>query len=127
MQVAKLELCKELFELSGWSTTEKVWFLSANNPTGSLWRNGELVQDGIECFAAYDAGFLLRKLPDGVSLYKGRRGWTLNSGNTFQLNNISTGNLLRLGNFLSAVPEDALCKLAIELFKQGILKKESNQ
>lgn len=132
MNVANLELCKELYELSGW----------LSRPLWTKWHCGELIfGKGKEKFTgewhvvetpcwldktevpAYDAGFLLRKLPDGVSLYKGRRGWTLNSGNTFQLNNSSTGNVLRLGNFLSATPENALCKLAIELHKQGVLKK----
>lgn len=100
MNVANLSLCKELYELSGWMPAECEFY-------GSV--------------PLYTLGYLLRKLNDSLN------------------HNIDTLTLVTLGSFgwevqhkaLSTptvceadTPEDAACKLAIELFKQGLLKRD---
>lgn len=113
MNVASLELCKELYELSGWDDTAR------RHPS---------VHDKREDWPpAYTLGYLLRKLsqaeigvsiryvdsPHGVDL----REWL----HKF----IAYAPWMAQGDYPFAdIPEDAAAKLAIELFKQGVLKKE---
>lgn len=103
MNVASLELCKELYELSGWGAELNDW--RSNSGT---------VISG--AYPAYDLGYLLRKLPNDhminfsrppVKLYQSGHSWTAEYGG------FKSGD---------TAPEDAVCKLAIELFKQGVLK-----
>lgn len=95
MNVASLELCKELYELSGWKT-------GGDKPT---W-NG---RKGVNSAPAYDLGYLLRKLP-----YHG----VISGQGTFRQASCS-------GYIASSdTPEDALAQLAIELHKQGVLTSE---
>ena len=65
MNVASLELCKELFELSGWGETEHMHWRPT--PMGDLDPN-----KGIAICPAYSLGYLLRKLPDNASVIKRR-------------------------------------------------------
>lgn len=92
MNTASLELCKELFKLSGW--------------IGIYGPNTEVT---------YDLGYLIRQLP-AVS------GGVL----TLQPADHEPTTAWRVGygdNMTEAdTPEDAACKLAIELCKQGVLK-----
>lgn len=121
--VASLNLCKELYELSGW-----------NKPTdGSLPRfyyagNGEVYgaeswnHEDFDC-PAYDLGYLLRKLP-----------LTDDIGSYIELYKLSVNGSVRYVVFTrpnatpfnseADTPEDATAKLAIELFKQNVLTKE---
>lgn len=98
MNVARLELCKELYELSGW------WDEDDDNyypSTSSQPKN----------IPAYSLGYLLRKLPPRTLLNK--------FSDTFMA-------ALAEPEFYEAradTPEDALAELAIELFKQEILTK----
>jgi hypothetical protein len=109
MDVASLELCKELYKLSRWALTEKHWY------------KGELVYNapyGWDC-SAYDLGFLLRKLPAKVE-----------NSSPLEFEKVRSDiYLFRYGGlgprFMASydTPEDAACMLAIELFKQGIITK----
>ena len=87
---ANEEPSKELFELSGWL---------------------DPMADGRRATPSspyYSLGFILRKLPEKISLDHGVDGW----------------NCYHYGFSIRAhadTPEDAACRLAIELFKQGIL------
>jgi len=111
MNTASLELSKELYELSGWGTDLE-------------WRS-DSTTDISGAYPAYDLGFLLRKLPrwveDGMlelSTRQGRfrEGWL---ASYVDMDDQPTGV-----EGCAETPEDALTLLAIELFKQGILKKE---
>lgn len=107
MNVANLELCKELYELSNW-TTDK-WI---DGDTG-LPINGYLAVGDVP---AYDLGYLLRKLPPSYSVRHTSEG-------VFTVI-LHQGVLSKQTQ--ADIPEDAACKLAIELFKQGILQKETS-
>lgn len=103
--VASLELCKELYELSGWKTGRFFW--SEKTPKFS---RGAFIE-GVS-ISAYDLGYLLEKLPAQITLTKGVSyacRWVAEDRNNSH-------------NFTGKTPEDAACKLAIELFKQGILE-----
>ena len=105
--VANLELCKELYELSGWCQYGQ-----------SEVYNGAIISYN------YTLGYLLRKLREqdifpilSAELYDRwwcRYGWLSKDGKT----------LTRPGKELGSAdtPENATCKLAIELIKQGVLK-----
>lgn len=99
INVASLELCRELYELSGWEDGYEST-MDWHQPV-----------DGSRGAPAYDLGYLLRKLPLGE--LRNRDGlysaWQNNSAN--------------VAPQYAETPEDAACKLAIELFKQGVLTK----
>lgn len=118
MNVASEDLCRELYKLSDWGRgDDDLW-----------WWDGELIPPrsfaGVG-FPAYDLGYLLRKLPaslpgneyyfqlneDGVGEWWGARYWD---------------SVARIDKFpcVADTPEDAACKLAIELFRQNILQNE---
>lgn len=119
MQVASKELSEELYGLSGW--LEDHWFYTNrfNYPVEYDLRVANALQGCVfepkkGDIPAYDAGFLLRKLPSTTRLSKYAQ-------NSFRTEH-DRGDQ---GYFDVAddTPEDALCKLAIELFKAGILQK----
>lgn len=105
MNVASKELCQELYELSGWKDTGESHLLP--DPSSKL---------GVKKLPAYSLGYLLRKLPTDRSVsfrfnYKTDEWW-VNEDRTHLF-------------FTADTPEDAATKLAIELFKQGILKADN--
>jgi len=127
--VASLELCKELYELSGWAHTdsEKMWRHHLPINMSEVKYRGEVENDNFrfrrspealrfreenKFYPAYSLGYLLRKLPAPCqvgSLYTTgyeayyclKKPFVRTTGDT---------------------PEDATAKLCIELFKQGILR-----
>lgn len=116
MNVASQELCKELYELSGWSNPapgvyeiEKAW-----RPTPlASGTNYRLINIGPNMPAdipAYQLGYLLRKLP-GSPLVK---RMYIDKNDAWKA---EAAEHLQVGD----TPEDAVCALAIELFKQGVL------
>ena len=129
MKTANLGLCRTLFELSGWGGTEKRWY-------GSLQFPDNCVAGLIDNFGeqgvcpAYDLGYLLRKLPDYVKLFRNNNG-------TYYCAAVTDGfrhpdNRLGMPDtahdwYTANTPEDAACKLAIELFKKGILAPPTNK
>jgi hypothetical protein len=108
MNVASLELFKELYELSGWNLGERAW---------ATWNDQDKVIDQEEGWderfnwacPAYDLGYLLRQTNIGVRPHDDQ-GWKA---------------FFHDKNFIAPIPEDAVCRLAIQLFKQGILQKEA--
>lgn len=116
MNVASLDNCKQLFELSGWKDTGNGfgWIKGAGNELYLVSiRNDEEIK-----IPAYSLGYLLRKLPA-----------------TSKIINVSTDKAQIYGalfydqhgeksrfELAADTPEDAACKLAIELIKQGVLK-----
>lgn len=140
MQVASLENCKKLYELSGWQEVRQYWesypisgsrkLRTASTPFPQDKMLPELI------VPSYDAGYLLRKLTHEIvekpnqttyEHYALRLGaetsaeWYANYW-MFDCPRISLDDMEP-----SDTPEDALCLLAIELFKQGILTKEATK
>lgn len=119
MTTASLELCKELYELSGWESGE--WWvirqgqqITSSVKIASGYNNVTSEVDGTIC-PAYDLGYLLRKLPavdehnDFITLFQSLTGsWVMDYADD---------------EFEADTPEDAACKLAIELFKQDVLTR----
>lgn len=97
MNVANVENCEELFELSGWGT--------------------DLERYVMENVPAYDLGMLLRKLPPYYVIYRGIEKCHVGiiAGRNFVSNR-------GIEEIEADTPEDAACLLAIELIKQGIIQ-----
>jgi hypothetical protein len=111
MDVANFELCHELYELSGWLTgVDGNCYVSLTGETGGFEVRPltDTGNDGIQICPAYDLGYLLRRLPVGNVLTSFEDKWMASSSPK-----VTT----------AAIPEDAATKLAIELFKQGILSR----
>lgn len=122
MNVASLELCKELYELSGWENTDGLWYTDTwgNTKVGSLAR---IRRNPRPTYSAYDLGYLLRKLQDleGLAVYRCHHqdnswNWSAQCDDEESVINASYFHY-------ADTPEDAICKLAIELFKEGALLK----
>lgn len=100
MNVANLDLCRELYELSGWTDNDHHRYLG----------EGEEIP-------AYDLGYLLRKLqPFNAADLQ----WL---GGKWAAQAVIFGTQPKSERTEADTPEDAACKLAIELFKQGVLTK----
>ena len=110
---ASLELSRKLYELSGWYDCSHVW---KDDIPQRMYEMS--TQDN--CYPAYDLGYLLRKLPK-----------QLDNGGLLYLNTTidgkwscgHRGTYYKQGN----TPENAACSLAIKLFEQNILKKETSK
>lgn len=123
MNVASSELCRTLQELSGWGGTHFAWYWQQSEAGG--FDTSDLAVSCHKRIAgckssepAYDLGYLLLKLPnyqDGyLTIYVQPTGdWEAQYGHS------------KL-NCCADTPEDAACKLVIELFKQNILKREGS-
>lgn len=112
MNVASLELSKTLFELSRWSYPGMLYYLLPDDDVVVGWL------DGKDSVPAYDLGYLLRKLSTvPVKLRNKRTGqWAI----AFRTGGYNEKEYLAEAD----TPEDAACRLAIELFKKGVLRKE---
>lgn len=121
MNTVSLGLSKELYELSGWKTGRHFW--SMKNPKLC---QGDNFMDGMS-FTAYDLGYLVRKLPEEL----GNKRFIFTNGerpHAGYADRDNYGDHSLGGNFYrdacyADTPEDAAAKLAIVLFKQGILKR----
>lgn len=132
MYVASLELSKQLYEVSGWAETE-FWHYNTG-ATGWKVDTGHAplpkgYYDNVEKFVpAYDLGYLLRKLPkqlpDPDTGYESEDYLAIqcfsNSYSAWYVD--ATGEPVPDFTENADTPEDALAKLAIRLFKQGVLK-----
>jgi hypothetical protein len=99
MSTASLELCKELYELSGWQADNAIF--------GELLPNEKGFKRPIIAYE-YDLGYLLRKLGDGTDIIY----------HEAESDAASIHGIRAKGD----TPEDAIAKLCIELFRQGFLK-----
>lgn len=125
---ASLELSKKLYELSGWEETEKVFEIL----------EGNAVQPRSMALAhrwdtpAYDAGYLLRKLPNKMQ----DEGWLLSLDHDgmddaeekiiwlaryYDGDTVGDETPISICPVTADTPEDALCKVAIKLFEEGVL------
>lgn len=119
MNVASLELCKELYVLSGWDGTYFCRYRGMSVAHGWQLIEGYKLKsrDLVEIVPAYDLGYLMRKLQScGIQLYQNAQRDIWNCGIDSHYNhNIGSGS----------TPEAAACQLAIELFKHGVQVKYS--
>lgn len=130
MNVADLELCKELFKMSGWGMTD--FYYDAENELTT--QEIALSMHPTKNCPAYDLGYLLRKLPRHLVIKKQTYHLLVMNGNDQDDNwiadYVTTGRLCWLHEGDKAklteakTMENATAKLAIELFKQKVLKKE---
>lgn len=120
MSVASLNLCKQLYELSGWQDVDESIFSSVTEKLDWIYD----APSGLWWLPAYDAGYLLRKLPHFIQLTQLSGGYTPNGWRAEKNNSQDFAGYCRAD---AASPEDALCLLAIELFKSGVLKREDEK
>lgn len=148
MNVASLELCKELYELSGWEDTlvhyitsdesmhfdekigvntveEKIVGLRPNNTVGCDECEGAYAAETIP---AYDLGYLLRKLQPLSKIQNLSESYIVLDhadylGWRARLESKYDSHRDKWIEQHADTPEDAACKLAIELFKSGVLKR----
>lgn len=125
MEVASLELCLELHKLNGWEDTDYSHYTTGHDDydhehgyhgepaiglTKAINANVALLPDA----PAYDLGYLLRKLPAYSEVSKAEEFYYAtyypNPGEPFGID--------------ADTPEDAACKLLIELIRQGILPQQ---
>lgn len=128
MNVASLDLCEQLFELSGWKSeltwakTKKENIILVNSYDNNL---------GHQFYRysyAYDLGYLLRKLPTKINgdvthwlvitPINDRGAWAAD----YEYDTYDDVDCLY--NIVADTPEDAAALLAIELFEQKILTKD---
>lgn len=121
MNVASLDLCKELYELSGKTWHEEIIY-SWHKDYGEY-----VIEDfwtGSIC-PAYDLGYLLRKLPDYAKLFRNNQGkWfaaAVTGGFRHPDNQLGQPDTAHEW-YIADTPEDAAASLAIKLFQEGILK-----
>lgn len=111
---ASLENCKRLHELSGWGAERQHYIIheytdhtKRSEPTG---------------VPAYDAGYLLRKLPTNSAEAENNAQFRM----TVEYTPRGWKAFYHFGKPMmheyADTPEDALCLLAIKLFEEGILK-----
>lgn len=116
--IAKFELCRELYELSGWSWTDCYYRVIEGKP-----QIVELVL-GLPIMGlhlpAYDVGYLMGRLPqkvNGARLVLAGMPMSGHWGCAYLYGlNISFD-----ASQIADTPENALCGLAIVLWRQGIL------
>jgi hypothetical protein len=118
MNVADLELCKELYELSGWECG-RLYHYYTNPELPGIRDTQELkpvaeVDYNIQDVYYYDLGYLLRKLPKGSYVSASLKFYTASTGN--YKSGYQGFSILEHGD----TPENAACSLAISLFKEGI-------
>lgn len=124
MYTASLELNKELYQLSEWKGESCYQLIEVLSPdTGRVLRKhtvnyavslsyvNERNRNGCRITPLYDLGYLLRKFlgKGGIEIRYGDKSIIASS---------------HLWSIEADTPEDAVCLLAIELFKQGVLKRE---
>lgn len=121
MNVTSLKLSQELYELSGWEDTQ---FGYVDNKLELYWQPPEGVfYPLMKICAAYDLGYLLRKLPHWVTLGQTSGGYTPTG---WYISKETSQDYTNPGGKITVkekTPEDAAASLACELFRQGILIK----
>lgn len=116
---ASFDHCKELYELSGWKSSYHF------HQDGGVYECNNKPDDNIP---AYDAGFLLRKLPNYIEYGDGNeyagylqlihfsQHWSAG----YEDEKAAGESIMQ---HICTTPEEALAKLSIALFKSGVLKK----
>lgn len=136
MNVASLELCKELFALSGWDGSHFTWVTKTEGKVIGTFPVERGQYSANEICDAYDLGYLRRKVPDEVAVMKASHSYrdshpAPEDGYFFAVNNHGSwawsedgGGAKGLIETYASTPENAACLLAIELFRRGTITKE---
>lgn len=143
--VASIDLCKTLHELSGWGlmsngTATELYWQNQYNPTLEKFRyelvNWEIFQQAAQLnievehgnsIPAYPLGYLLRKLPEEIKsrilvISKQYDKYHFGYAERDNYGRYTLDDYYYKHSVYADTPENAACKLAIELFKQGVLK-----
>lgn len=123
MSAARLELCQELYKLSKWKDTFSYWY--QNWMFNNKWMVGHQGTPSIEStFPAYDLGYLLRKLPPQTRIVKEYEASAELPEETPAHYHALYDTVDERHFWLGAdTPEDAACRLAIELLKHGVIER----
>ena len=117
MNIARLDLCKELYELSGWAQSlYEHELLSGEHYTTTLPRKAMEHSSQNIYIPAYDLGYLLRKLQTTIDYLRPStvsKQWVVKGPWSEDEDSL----------IYADTPEDAAALLDIELFKQGVLKR----
>lgn len=111
MNTANLENCKKLYELSKW--TRDCWWYE-NKP---VYIDSDFIRQKLSAdLPAYDSGYMLRKLPEGISTSTASLELKVRGGTWIaRYGNKSVGGA-------ADTPEDALALLCIKLIEEKVLK-----
>lgn len=133
MNVANKELCQELYTVSEWDDTDCYYgdvFTLDGEHSYTLFQR----QDGVTPLVfipAYDLDYLLRKLqltPTTEPDIQDEPAVIIEHSGTVKPEFKWCAKVFN-GNWYestSSIPKDAAAKLALELFKQGVLQKEND-
>lgn len=122
-EVASLENCKRLYELSGWGQAfsgDEVHVYYNSIKTPYLVYRSQNIRSAMHT-PAYSAGYLLRKLPTSVDFNEVPHQFRLERRLATDEWWASYSHINDVQSFADT-PEDALCLLAIKLFEEKILK-----
>lgn len=137
---ASKELSQELYKLSGWADTGLFWYEEHDyddDPDGRgdfyheprIYTQMEIEETGSggggKRTQAYDLGYLMRNLPKSDDDI-GDLTITFREGSSWFCGYFVVGDPFPNSGAWASTPEDAACKLAIELFKNGILTRSEN-
>jgi len=121
LHIAKFELCRELYELSGWTWTDYYYTIFEYRPQDVVVLLGK-AKDGLH-IPAYEIGYLIERLPQKVNGARlvlagmpmsGRWGCAYLYGLNISFD----------ASQIADTPQDAACSLAIVLWRQGILVRQ---
>lgn len=119
IDVASYKFCEVLYELSGWSGPHWWYRLHGASKTPIVFHLRSIPQEND--IPAYDLGYLLRKLP--LQIKSESLELVVYGGHWEAAYTKSRRSLWGedIGSHASDTPEDAVCSLAIELFRQDYL------
>ena len=126
MNVASLELSKKLYELSKWGDEndyQDEWYFKFGKHLGDEETWGFTRTKAMGEFPAYDSGYLLWKLPADIDMPSraGDSSLDVIKSETRYYASYRVGSAQANYQGVADTPEDALCKLAIKLFEEGVL------
>jgi hypothetical protein len=130
MNVASKELCQELYAASAWYDTDHLWHIPA-------WKQDEVTHYDFNAayvivgdhniveksyFPAYDLGYLLRKVGSGGGVVADSETYTARRPAQYGVFPVGYKDPLggRIG-WTADTPEDAMCKMIIDLIRVGII------
>ena len=126
MHIASFEVCKNLYELSGWRVYDYLYW-----PDQTIRDAHEATSDDLasrNTVAAYDLGYMLRRLPASIQTDdEGATACSLQLRPSVDASQWTAGYASHddyLFAATDATPEDAIVLLAIALFTQGVLPRE---
>lgn len=127
MNTASLELCKELYELSGWESEGWLWTNGPYPAEESFVSNADRPKymHGDTFIPAYDVGYLCEKLLEAgsfsVRYVSPEDPLSIDLKEWYGKFIAFTPDMKQKDYLVDGLPANALCLLAAELWNQGIL------